>query len=118
MCGGWDRTLRTLFKMAGVGGGHAHRFRDTFAVKPLEAGMPIEDVSILLGDASIKVTENETRRSRSLLKESRNGCLDLRALSAQGIYGRWHRKRLRAMVLLLLRYSYVRICDAATLRPE
>ena len=37
--------------------GHAHRFRDTFAVELLLAGVPLERVSILLGHTSVKVTE-------------------------------------------------------------
>jgi hypothetical protein len=37
--------------------GHAHRFRDTFAVELLLAGVPLERVSVLLGHSSIKVTE-------------------------------------------------------------
>jgi integrase len=36
---------------------HAHRFRDTFAVGLLQAGVPMERVSVLLGHSSIKVTE-------------------------------------------------------------
>ena len=36
---------------------HPHRFRDTFAVRLLQAGVPLQDVSILLGHTSIKVTE-------------------------------------------------------------
>ena len=36
---------------------HAHRFRDTFAVELLLAGVPLERVSILLGHASVKITE-------------------------------------------------------------
>ena len=37
--------------------GHAHRFRDTFAVGLLQAGVPMDRVSALLGHSSIKVTE-------------------------------------------------------------
>jgi integrase/recombinase XerD len=37
--------------------GHAHRFRDTFAVELLLKGVPLERVSILLGHTSVKVTE-------------------------------------------------------------
>ena len=36
---------------------HPHRFRDTFAVDLLLAGVPLEQVSILLGHASIRITE-------------------------------------------------------------
>lgn len=42
---------------AKVQDGHAHRFRDTFAVELLLAGVPLERVSILLGHQSVKITE-------------------------------------------------------------
>ena len=42
---------------AQIAGGHAHRFRDTFAVELLLAGVPMERVSILLGHRTIRVTE-------------------------------------------------------------
>jgi len=38
-------------------GGHAHRFRDTFAISLLLKGVDLANVSVLLGDSSIKVTE-------------------------------------------------------------
>jgi integrase len=37
--------------------GHAHRFRDTFAVELLLAGVPLKRVSILLGHTSVRITE-------------------------------------------------------------
>jgi integrase/recombinase XerD len=55
--GDWQRSLRRLFGLAGVPDGHAHRFRDTFAVELLLAGVPLERVSVLLGHQSVKVTE-------------------------------------------------------------
>src|ERR1019366_9514220 len=36
---------------------HPHMFRDTFAVEMLVAGVPLEQVSILLGHKSVKITE-------------------------------------------------------------
>jgi integrase/recombinase XerD len=55
--GSWQKRLRKLFKIAGVSDGHAHKFRDTFAVGLLLAGVPLERVSILLGHQSVRVTE-------------------------------------------------------------
>lgn len=53
----WKRTLYRIFGLAHVEGGHAHRFRDTFAVDLLLHDVPLENVSELLGHRSIKVTE-------------------------------------------------------------
>jgi integrase/recombinase XerD len=55
--GKWQRRLQTLFTLAEVQGGHAHRFRDTFAVELLLAGVPLERVSVLLGHQSVRITE-------------------------------------------------------------
>jgi integrase len=55
--GDWQRALKGVFREAGIPDGHAHRFRDTFAVGLLQAGVPMERVSVLLGHSSIKVTE-------------------------------------------------------------
>jgi len=61
IAGLWEKRLKKLFDLAGVpkGQGNAvsHRFRDTFAVELLLAGVPIERVSILLGHQSVRVTE-------------------------------------------------------------
>jgi len=51
------KRLVKLFWLAKVSGGHAHRFRDTFATELLLGGVPIERVAILLGHQSVKVTE-------------------------------------------------------------
>jgi integrase len=60
----WQRAFRRLFERADIRKPdgerkrcHPHMFRDTFAVEMLLAGVPIDQVSILLGHASVKVTE-------------------------------------------------------------
>jgi len=55
--GNWQRTLERLFKIAQVENAHPQRFRDTYATDLLAHGVPLEDVSILLGPSSLKVTE-------------------------------------------------------------
>jgi len=56
--GKWQRRLQTLFELAEVPAGHAHKFRDLFAVELLLAGVPLERVSVLLGHQSIRITES------------------------------------------------------------
>lgn len=53
----WQRSLGRVFMLANIQGGHAHRFRDTFAVELLLGGVPIDQVSVLLGHSSVKITE-------------------------------------------------------------
>jgi integrase len=53
----WQRALKGVFKEAGIPHGHAPRFRDRFAVGLLQAGVPMDRVSVSLGHSSIKVTE-------------------------------------------------------------
>jgi integrase/recombinase XerD len=53
----WRTRLHRLFELAKIPDGHAHRFRDTFAVELLLAGVPIERVSVLLGHQSVRITE-------------------------------------------------------------
>jgi integrase/recombinase XerD len=55
--GDYQRAFKKLYKLAGIANGHAHRWRDTFAVEMLLARVPISDVQALLGHSSIKVTE-------------------------------------------------------------
>jgi len=60
----WQRSYRRLFELADIRKPdgevkrcHPHMFRDTFAVEMLLAGVPIDQVSLLLGHASVKITE-------------------------------------------------------------
>jgi site-specific recombinase XerD len=53
----WWCTLKTIFKAAGLPEVHPHMLRDTFAVEMLLAGVPIDQVSMLLGHSSVKITE-------------------------------------------------------------
>jgi integrase/recombinase XerD len=55
--GNWQRRFQKLFKLSEVKDAHPHRFRDTFSVELLLRGVPIEDVSILLGHSSVRITE-------------------------------------------------------------
>jgi integrase len=52
----WSRYLASVFDHAHVKNAHSHRFRDTFATGLLLAGVPIEDVSILLGHSNTRIT--------------------------------------------------------------
>jgi integrase/recombinase XerD len=53
----WQHDLRQVFRAAGQPDGHPHQLRDTFAVGLLQKGVPLEEVSKLLGHESIKTTE-------------------------------------------------------------
>lgn len=53
----WSRYLDSVFTLSKVKNAHSHRFRDTFAVSLLEKGVSIENVSVLLGHSSVRVTE-------------------------------------------------------------
>lgn len=62
--GNWQRSFRRLFEIADIRREdkerkrcHPHMFRDTFAVEMLLAGVPLDQVSILLGHKSVKITE-------------------------------------------------------------
>lgn len=51
------KILAEVFSDAGISEGHAHRFRDTFAVSLLNEGTPIDVVATLLGHSDSRVTE-------------------------------------------------------------
>lgn len=53
----WQRALRRIFELADVTG-NPHMFRHTFATDLLSSGIPIEDVSVLLGHKSARITES------------------------------------------------------------
>lgn len=82
----WTEALADLFKKANVKDGHAHRFRDTFAVELLKSGTPIERVSVLLGHSSVRITEkhynpwNKARQDQAEADVSRSWANDLLAL--------------------------------------
>ena len=82
----WQHELRQLFKDAGIkaqGNMLSHRLRDTFAVGLLEKGVPLEEVSKLLGHESIKTTE----RSYAKWVKGRQDRLD------DLVTGTWAKKR-------------------------
>jgi site-specific recombinase XerD len=53
----YQKDFRRLFVAAGLEGFASHSLRDTFAVDLLRRGVPLEEVSKLLGHSSTKVTE-------------------------------------------------------------
>jgi integrase len=66
----WRSRLSKVFKLAKVHGAHPHRFRDTFAVGLLQAGVSMENVSVLLGHENLRTTQHhyspwvQTRQDR------------------------------------------------------
>jgi integrase/recombinase XerD len=80
-CKGWRRCLAKVFRAAKLTRGgkplrcHLHMLRDTFAIEKLEAGASLEEVSLLLGHANIKITQKhympwDKRRHERLKKAS------------------------------------------------
>jgi integrase len=49
--------MQTIGDHCGIADCRPHRLRDTFAVRSLLRGIPLEDVSRLLGHSSVKITE-------------------------------------------------------------
>ena len=66
----WRARLYLVADKASINNFRPHRLRDTFAVEALLAGVPIQDVSTLLGHSSVSTTEryyapwNVSRRDR------------------------------------------------------
>lgn len=92
----WQGKIKNVFDLAGIskgmGNAVSHRFRDTFAVELLLAGVPIERVSVLLGHQSVRVTEkhyNPWVRSRQeqLEADVRNAWKSDAMLNGQKIPG-------------------------------
>ena len=67
----WQRSLRKLFKLAGVEKAHAHRFRSTMAVELLKCGTPVDSVAAILGNTARIVEKHYSPwvQSRQLLLE-------------------------------------------------
>jgi integrase/recombinase XerD len=55
--GNWQRAMKRLFKLAGVEGGHPHRWRHTFACELLLSGAFLKSVAQILGHKSERITE-------------------------------------------------------------
>ena len=60
--GDWQEKIKKVFDLAGIskglGNAVSHRLRDTFAVELLQAGVPIERVSVLLGHQSVRAASD------------------------------------------------------------
>jgi integrase len=54
--GDWQRSLKRLFRIAGINDGCAHRFRHTFAKRYLLAGVPPDRVAVLMGHSTQAIT--------------------------------------------------------------
>jgi integrase/recombinase XerD len=83
--GDYQRAFKKLYELAKVENGHAHRWRDTFAVELLLAGMALEQVSVLLGHQSIRVTEKHyspfVKARQDQLEAGVRKCFELDAMA-------------------------------------
>ena len=65
-----EQFVRSLAKRCGVAGAHPHRFRRTCATFALRHGMPIEQVSKMLGHEQLDTTKIYLDQDEQLLKEA------------------------------------------------
>lgn len=68
--GGIETIVRKIGKKAGVENAHPHRFRRTAATLALNRGMPIEQVSQMLGHSKIETTTIYARSEQENVKAS------------------------------------------------
>lgn len=68
--GGIEKLVKQIGKKAGVTNCHPHRFRRTCATIALNRGMPIEQVSQMLGHAKIETTTIYARSNKENVKSS------------------------------------------------
>jgi hypothetical protein len=62
---------------------HPHMFRDTFAVELLLAGVPMDQVSLLLGHSSVKITERHYAPFCKARQQQLAACVKLAWRTAQ-----------------------------------
>lgn len=67
-----SRTLKTVFKLSGVEGAHAHRFRHTMATAILEAGGTAEDAANILGNSPAMILRHYAQHSVKRQERSEN----------------------------------------------
>jgi len=91
--GNYRRTLRAIANEAGIRDAHPHRLRDTFAIRLLREGVPIERVSKLLGHQSIAITERHYAPWVKSLQDQLEK--DVARVWARNDSGKPERKRLR-----------------------
>ena len=60
--------IRELGRRAGVNNVHPHKFRRTLATRLVRKGMPIEQVSTILGHSNLSVTMRYVETDKELLK--------------------------------------------------
>lgn len=67
---GMEYKIRELGRKAGVEDTHPHRFRRTAATNALNRGMPIDQVSIMLGHSNIQTTTIYATSAQEIVKEN------------------------------------------------